>query len=121
MIGGAQTARRLFSFSCSGTSGSVGGRFLYVNGVSAYGGRLLATAWPPTGFVAAFDPSGTMVWSTYLGGVGGYDTASGVSAAADRIYVTGGTNSEIWPLAQAGGRPFGGDGDVFLAGYLIPR
>jgi len=71
VIGGAQTARRLFSFSCSGTSGSVGGRFLYVNGVSAYGGRLLATAWPPTGFVAAFDPSGTMVWSTYLGGVGG--------------------------------------------------
>jgi photosystem II stability/assembly factor-like uncharacterized protein len=105
----------------SSSSGSVGGRFLYVNGVSAYGGRLLATAWPPTGFVAAFDPSGTMVWSTYLGGVGGYDIASGVSAAADRIYVTGGTNSEIWPLAQAGGRPFGGAGDVFLAGYLIPR
>jgi hypothetical protein len=62
-----------------------------------------------------------MLWSTYLGGVGGYDSANGVSAAADRVYVTGGTNSEIWPLAQSGGRPFGGAGDVFLAGYLIPR
>jgi hypothetical protein len=72
------------------------------------------------GFLTAFDASGAMLWSTYIGG-NGPDVATGASAEAGAVFVAGTTQSELWPLAQAGPRPHAGGGDLFVARYEIPR
>jgi hypothetical protein len=68
----------------------------------------------------SFDTSGAIAWSTYVGGTAG-DPASDISAAGASVYVTGSTRSALWPLAQAGPRPFGGGSDLYIARYTIPR
>ncbi len=62
------------------------------------------------GFVAQLDPTGTLVWSTFLGG-GGRDRLSGIALGGDRIVVVG-TSSASWgsPLS-----PFAGGTDVAIA------
>ncbi len=62
------------------------------------------------GFVAQLDPTGTLAWSTFLGG-GGRDRLSGLALGGDRIVVVG-TSSASWgsPLS-----PFAGGTDVAIA------
>src|SRR5579859_2319828 len=50
-------------------------------------------------FVAKFNPSGSLLYSTYLGG-NGNDSAAGIATdASGNAYVTGGTNSSNFPTA----------------------
>jgi uncharacterized protein (TIGR03437 family) len=90
---------------------------------SAYGG---GTTNFMTGdaFVAKFNPSGVLVYLTYLGGSGD-DVASAIAVdAAGNAYVTGYTNSRNFPVsanaaqpgyAGAGGNDLGKFGDAFVA------
>src|SRR5262249_42937569 len=51
----------------------------------------------PVAFITKFDPSGALVYSTWLGG-SGYSIASGIAIdAAGDVYVTGGTGSVDFP------------------------
>jgi hypothetical protein len=94
------------------TFSTVDTRFRFGERISKHSGRLLHSArWMHNGFLTAFDPSGAMRWSTYIGG-NGPDVATGVSAEAGSVFV-GTTQSELWPLAQAGPRPQAGGGDLF--------
>lgn len=53
-------------------------------------------------FVAKLDPTGALVYSTYLGGARSIDGAYGVAVdAAGSAYVTGGTNSIDFPTVNA--------------------
>jgi hypothetical protein len=68
-------------------------------------------------FVAKLDPSGALVYATYLGG-GGYTSGRGIAVdAAGDAYVTGATNSTDFPTTAGafqrsyGGGPF----DAFVA------
>jgi hypothetical protein len=66
-------------------------------------------------FVAAFDPMGTLLYATYLGGSGG-DVGRGI--AVDRwgnTFVTGFTSSPDFPLVSPVQRRFAGAHDVFVA------
>ena len=93
----------------------------FIELMSANSGRVLASAaGASSGFVMSFDTSGAIAWSTYVGGTAG-DPASDISAAGASVYVTGSTRSALWPLAQAGPRPFGGGSDLYIARYTIPR
>ena len=81
--------------------GDVGGGFQSVNGDA---------------FVSKLNPSGsTLVYSTYLGGMGG-DTAYGIVVdAAKNVYLTGGTNSSDFPVTSGVYQPTsGGLTDVFV-------
>ena len=96
-------------------------RFPFTEFISLHSGRLLdSQTWAPTGFVTAFDQSGTMLWSTYLGG-NFADSVNSVSAQAGSISVVGTTQSAIWPVAEAGPYPYGGANDLFVARYTILR
>ena len=119
--GDVWTAKRFISRMAEGASSFslVERRLAYVDPVSADGGTLLAAvSGASSGFVTAFDTSGTLLWSTYLGGHSS-DYATSVSAQAGSVHITGVTNSELWPLARAGPRPFGGASDLFGARYVI--
>ena len=73
-------------------------------------------------FVAKFDPTGNLVFSTYLGGNG---NDKGYAIAVDSVgnsYVTGITNSNDFPLKNAYNKTYGGafsslGGDVFVAKF----
>lgn len=77
------------------------------------------TANPLTGdaFVAKIRPSGTLVYLTYLGGVGD-DAASGIAVdPAGNVYLTGITTSTDFPLVNAAQTKFGGFGGNALLRY----
>ena len=94
-------------------------RFPFTELISLHNGRLLGSqTWNPTGFVTAFNQSGTMLWSTFLGG-NFADSVNSVSAQAGSISVVGTTQSAIWPLAAAGPYPYGGANDLFIARYFL--
>jgi hypothetical protein len=81
--------------------GDVGGGYQSVNGDA---------------FVTKLNPSGSaLVYSTYLGGMGG-DTAYGIVVdAAKNVYLTGGTNSLDFPVTAGVYQPSsGGLTDVFV-------
>ena len=78
------------------------------------------------GFVAVFDPSQSgrlsLLYATYLGGAG-FDEPAGIAVAKNKIYVTGSTLSDNFPLAHAfqPGRNVGRDAflteiDIFQSG-----
>ena len=93
----------------------------FANRVSPNGGSVVAgTRWNHNGFITALSSSGGMLWSTFLGG-NAPDVVNGVSADAGSIHVVGTTQSAIFPLAQAGPRPFGGNADLLIARYETPR
>jgi hypothetical protein len=75
----------------------------------AYGGGV------NDGFIAKLDPSGSsLVYSTYLGGSSG-DIAQDVAVnAAGNAYVTGGTDSPNFPVANALQPALSGVGDAFI-------
>ncbi|MBP7961497.1 MAG: SBBP repeat-containing protein [Caldilineaceae bacterium] len=61
---------------------------------------------------AKLDASGTLIWNTFLGGSGLYDSASSISAhSSGKVYVTG-TSDATWGSPLNG---FGGAYDAFAA------
>jgi hypothetical protein len=87
---------------------------IYVTGDSSgtWGSPVLPYSALGDAFVAKLDPSGALLWNTFLGGALGTDTGSGVAAdAAGNVYVAGWSEG-TWgsPL-----NPYGGGRDVFAA------
>jgi hypothetical protein len=68
-------------------------------------------------FVAKLAPSGSLVWSTFLGGAFSVDQANAVAVdAAGNAYVTGRTDSIDFPLVHPLPEKFlGGGGEVFVS------
>jgi len=70
-------------------------------------------------FVTKFSPTGELLYSTYLGGIGHENDAGwGGAIAIDETgsaYVTGSTSSPDFPLVNALQRQLGGISDVFVA------
>ncbi|MFB3817604.1 MAG: hypothetical protein ACE147_08070 [Candidatus Methylomirabilales bacterium] len=69
------------------------------------------------GWIARLTPDGAVEFTSYLGGDGRYDMATGVAIdAAGRVYVSGGTDSETrFPTTPTAAQPaFGGVNDAFL-------
>jgi hypothetical protein len=68
------------------------------------------------GFVSIIDPTGTLEYSTYLGGAS-TDIATGVSVDSDQgIYVTGYTNSRDFPREENGPQLPGG---IVSSGFVM--
>jgi len=75
----------------------------------------LAYYGPGDPVVAKFDPTGTMVFGTYLGGTGA-DTALGIAFDSNGdVYVTGGTRSTDFPTFNAYQDVNRGEYDIFIA------
>ncbi|HOD81002.1 MAG TPA: Calx-beta domain-containing protein [Phycisphaerae bacterium] len=66
--------------------------YFYLSGVDATWDGL----WDE-GFVTKFSPSGQRVWSTYLGGSGD-DNINAIAVNASGVFVTGGTQSNDFPM-----------------------
>jgi hypothetical protein len=67
------------------------------------------------GFVAKFDSSGNLCYSTYLGG-GGDEVGNGIAVdGSGAAYVTGGTTSIDFPAVNAFQKTSAGNQDVFVA------
>jgi hypothetical protein len=65
-------------------------------------------------FVAKYNPSGSLLYSTYLGG-NGSDSAAGIAIdSAGNAYVTGGTTSTNFPTAAPLQASSGGNQDAFI-------
>jgi hypothetical protein len=107
----------------------LGGAFTQVNAAAVSGGLVtiagttqgglppagaapLAYAGDTDGFVAVFDESGTLMWSTYLGGSSDDSIDQAVPLADGSVLVVGTTNSVDFPMLHEG--PLG-PGNVFLA------
>jgi hypothetical protein len=70
-------------------------------------------------FVAKLNPSGTLLFSTYLGG-SGFDEAHGIAADASGAYVVGVTQSENFPVTSGAFQTSRrGPADAFVAKYHI--
>jgi hypothetical protein len=68
--------------------------------------------------VAKFDPSGVLVFSTYLGGSGPYDCAVGIATdALDNILLTGYTSSPDFPSVKPIQSKSAGGYDVFVSKF----
>ena len=83
-----------------------------VNSLAIVNGQVYAATTSSTDvFVTKLDPSGNIVYSTYLGGAG-YDQAVGMAVdAAGNLFVTGTTNSSDFPVSQGA---YASSGSVFL-------
>ena len=68
----------------------------------------------PDAAIVEFDPAGTLVFSTYLGGAGG-ESGSGIAVDTEgNVYVTGGTSSSNFPTTAGVFQPtFAGAEDAF--------
>jgi predicted extracellular nuclease len=65
-------------------------------------------------FVSKFSPTGTLVYSTFIGGIG-TDEGAGVAVdSSGNAYVTGRTTSVDFPVANAYQSALGGSQDAFL-------
>jgi hypothetical protein len=68
-------------------------------------------------FVSKFNASGTLQWSTYLGG-SSVNEGSGITVTSDgSCYVTGVTTSNDFPTQDAYNDTKGGSGDAFLTKF----
>ena len=68
-------------------------------------------------FVAKFSASGSLLWSTYLGGAS-WDDASGITVASDdSCYVTGYTTSSDFPTQNAYNSTYRLKGDAFVGKF----
>lgn len=66
-------------------------------------------------YVTKLSPSGTLVYSTYLGGSGA-EGAQGIAIdSSGAAYVTGVTASADFPMLNAFQKTFGGSSDIFVA------
>lgn len=70
-------------------------------------------------FVSKFSSSGTLLWSTYLGG-SARDSGQGIAVADDNgCYVTGDTWSGDFPTLNAYDDTIGGPGEVFITKFSV--
>lgn len=68
-------------------------------------------------FVTKFNASGSLLWSTFLGGAL-WDEALGITVAGDgSCYVTGFAGSSDFPLLNAFNSTYGGYGDAFVTKF----
>ncbi|MGC9781654.1 MAG: SBBP repeat-containing protein [Candidatus Heimdallarchaeota archaeon] len=68
-------------------------------------------------FVTKFSSSGSLLWSTFLGGAL-WDEALGITVAGDdSCYITGFAGSSDFPLLNAFNNTYGGYGDAFIAKF----
>jgi hypothetical protein len=69
------------------------------------------------GFVAKFNPSGALLWATYLGGSGEEGIRDIAVDTADNVYVTGYTRSHDFPTTANAFQPIyaSGGADAFVA------
>ncbi|MGB9123418.1 MAG: SBBP repeat-containing protein [Candidatus Angelobacter sp.] len=97
----------------------------YITGDTASGDFPVKNAFQPKGgpgvspFVTKLSPSGTIVYSTYMGGSFTGDDGIGIAATPDgQAYVTGRTASQQFPTSQtAFQRVFGGANDIFITKF----
>ena len=92
----------------------------YVTGATNPGGFPLLNAYDSSinvngeAFVTKLSSSGTLVYSTYLGG-SGFDYGYGIAVDGDgNAYVTGGTQSSDFPLLNAYDSSYNGGSDAFV-------
>ncbi|MHA1309026.1 MAG: SBBP repeat-containing protein [Candidatus Heimdallarchaeota archaeon] len=77
---------------------------------STYGGEYDA-------FVTKFSSSGSLLWSTYLGG-NEFDVGNSIAVTSDGVcYVTGATESSNFPTLNAYNSTYGGAEDVFVTKF----
>ncbi len=122
----------VYSTYLGGTAADYAGGIAVDAAGNAYlGGRTLSTDFPtfnafqPTNrglnnaFVTKIDASGTLVYSTYLGGTGTDDEATAIAAdSAGNAYVTGVTNSRDFPIFHPiQPTNHGGDSDIFITKF----
>ena len=100
----------------------------YITGSTGSNDFLIANAFQPTlspsssgdAFVTKLNPTGSPIYSTYLGGTGSFEAGWGIAAdASGNAYVTGNTDSFNFPTvnpiqAFAGG---GSQGDAFVTKF----
>jgi len=68
-------------------------------------------------FVAKFNATGSLLWSTFFGGAG-WDEAFGISVASDgSCCITGYTGSSDFPILDAFNGTYGGSGDAFVSKF----
>ncbi|HUU78114.1 MAG TPA: SBBP repeat-containing protein [candidate division Zixibacteria bacterium] len=69
-------------------------------------------------FIAKFSMSGSLLWSTFLGGSGYTEYGKSIAVASDdSCYVTGLTDSSDFPMLNAYDSTLGGDGDAFVTKF----
>ncbi len=69
------------------------------------------------GFVSKFDTSGSLLWSTFLGGAG-LDQGNGIALdSSGNVYVTGATESAGFPSSNGWDMTYNGHGDAFAAKF----
>ena len=83
---------------------------------AAYGGEVGSTGLPGDAFIAKYNATGILIWSTYLGGTDDEGiTAIGLDTTG-RLYVTGWTRSANGISTSGTAQPiYGGGNDAFLA------
>jgi hypothetical protein len=100
----------------------------YITGSTSSNDFLIANAFQPTlsssssgdAFVTKLNPTGSPIYSTYLGGTGSFEAGWGIAAdASGNAYVTGNTDSSNFPTvnpiqASAAG---GSQGDAFVTKF----
>jgi hypothetical protein len=75
-------------------------------------------------FVLRFNTLGALEWATYLGG-DDYDDATGITTSNSHLYVTGFTQSPVFPTFDPGGGAYyegtyqGGTTDAFIARFTL--
>lgn len=83
-----------------------------VRALAAVNGQVYAASIGGTNiFVARLDPSGNLIYATYLGGSGEDSAAAMAVDAAGNVFVTGTTNSVDFPVSKGAYAP---SGNVFL-------
>lgn len=68
-------------------------------------------------FLAKFDPSGDLLWSTYYGGAQGEFAFFATCDGQDNVYITGNTSSESGIFLGGHQAEYGGSQDAFIAKY----
>ena len=70
---------------------------------------------PQNAFITKLSPSGSLIYSTYLGGNGNDSAAAIAVDAAGSVYITGGTTSTNFPTAAPLQAVTGGNQDAFVS------
>lgn len=74
-----------------------------------------SSAGSPDGFIATLDPEGRVLFSTYLGGIGGEGITGLALDASGALVLSGDTNSEDLPLVAPLQDRLGGSEDAWVA------
>jgi len=69
-------------------------------------------------FILQFSKSGTLRWSTYLGGSGA-DFASGIVVDSKKCYIVGSSSSSNFPTKNAYSNNFGGWYDAYITAFSL--